>query len=143
MKNMAFLEELNSILESAENYQAGLEEVLENVEEPNVDTFLKVACVESAEEMYKLQGSLLIADVKLDQSLLESTITEEQAETVMEATVKEYFNKAINVLVKMKNATMEFITNLINFLRAKATDAEKFVKDNSERLRGKRGKTNI
>ena len=31
---MAFLEELNSILESAENYQAGLEGVYENVEEP-------------------------------------------------------------------------------------------------------------
>lgn len=137
---MAFLEELNSILESAENYQAGLEGILENVEEPNVDVFLKVACVESAEEMYKLQGSLLIADVKLDQSLLESTITEEQAETVMEATVKEYFNKAINVLVKMKNATMEFITNLINFLKAKTTDSYEFINKNFDLLKNKKGK---
>lgn len=140
---MAFLEELNSILESAENYQAGLEGVYENVEEPDVDTFLKVACVESAEEIYKLQGSLLIADVKLDQSLLESTITEEQAETVMEATVKEYFNKAVNVLVKMKNATMEFITNLINFLRAKTTDSYEFVNKNFDLLKNKKGKYNM
>lgn len=144
---MAFLDELNTILESAENYQEGNlfdgEEVLENVEEPDTEAFLREACIESAHEMYKLQGSLFIADVKMDQALIEATISQEDAQAVMEATIKEYANKAVQLLVKMKNAAMDFITNLINFLRAQATDANKFVQANKDKLQGRKGSYNM
>lgn len=140
---MAFLEELNSILESAEMYQeeGALEsyEEFADAEEPNEYEFLEEACVASAQELYKIQGALLKADVLLDQNILEGTMNEDQAVSVMEATLKSYFDKAVNAIVTMKNKAMEFINNLINFIKGSMTNATKFVQNNKDKLQGKSG----
>lgn len=144
---MAFLEELNSILESAEMYQeeGALEsyEEFADAEEPNEYEFLQESCVASAQEIYKIQGALLKADVLLDQNILEGTMDEEQAVSVMEATLKSYFDKAVGTIVSMKNKAMEFINNLINFIKGSMTNATKFVQNNKDKLQGKSGTYNM
>lgn len=144
---MAFLEELNSILESAEMYQeeGALEsyEEFADAEEPNEYEFLQESCVASAQEIYKIQGALLKADVLLDQNILEGTMDEEQAVSVMEATLKSYFDKAVGAIVSMKNKAMEFINNLINFIKGSMTNATKFVQNNKDKLQGKSGTYNM
>ena len=144
---MAFLDELNSILESAEMYQqeGALEsyEEFADAEEPNEYEFLQESCVASAQEIYKIQGALLKADVLLDQNILEGTMDEEQAVSVMEATLKSYFDKAVGAIVSMKNKAMEFINNLINFIKGSMTNATKFVQNNKDKLQGKSGTYNM
>lgn len=144
---MAFLEELNSILESAEMYQeeGALEsyEEFADAEEPNEYEFLQESCVASAQEIYKIQGALLKADVLLDQNILEGTMDEDQAVSVMEATLKSYFDKAVGAIVSMKNKAMEFINNLINFIKGSMTNATKFVQNNKDKLQGKSGTYNM
>lgn len=144
---MAFLDELNSILESAEMYQqeGALEsyEEFADAEEPNEYEFLQESCVASAQEIYKIQGALLKADVLLDQNILEGTMDEDQAVSVMEATLKSYFDKAVGAIVSMKNKAMEFINNLINFIKGSMTNATKFVQNNKDKLQGKSGTYNM
>ena len=130
---MAFLDQLNAILESTQE-----EEKFTPCEvEPCTESFLEETCVESAKELYKLQGALLMADVKLDQDVLESVMTQEEAEQVMEAAVGDYFKKAQALFNKIKAKVTEFINTVVNYAKTQFSTGSKLVLKRSAEIKSK------
>ena len=90
---------------------------------------------ESARDMYEIQTGMLIADVVLEESVLESAVGTEELETVTEGVVKDSLTKLKELFIKLRNKIVAWFNKAIDNVKIFFTTGEKFVKTYEDRIR--------
>ena len=92
--------------------------------------------MESAQDMYEIQTGMLIADVVIEESVLESAVGMEEIESVMEGVVKDSLTKLKELFIKMKNSVIAWFKKAVDNVKIFFSTGEKFIKEYGDRIRG-------
>lgn len=109
----------------------GNSQVLESVTLPEVGNILPTMeasdqiIYESAEEMYKINAALYVADIMIEQSLCEGA---GNAEVLVEGVVGDFFRRIINMFKKMWAKIKEWFANVLKAIKILFMSGTEFVK---------------
>lgn len=91
--------------------------------------------MESAQDMYEIQTGLLIADVVIEESVLESAVGMEEIESVMEGVVKDGLTNLKELFIKLRNKVVAWFKKAIDNVKIFFSTGEKFVNAYGDRIR--------
>lgn len=91
--------------------------------------------MESAQDMYEIQTGLLIADVVIEESVLESAVGMEEIESVMESVIKDSLTKLKEFFIDLRNKIVAWFKKAVDNIKIFFSTGEKFIKEYGDRIR--------
>lgn len=96
---------------------------------------MQTILMESAQDMYEIQTGILIADVVIEESVLESAVGMEEIESVMEGVVKDSLEKLKEFFIKLRNKIVAWFKKAVDNIKIFFSTGEKFIKNYGDRIR--------
>lgn len=110
------------------------EDLMEGMFEGTLEEMQNIL-LESAKDMYEIQTGLLIADVVIEESVLESAVGMDEIEGVMEGVVKDSLTKLKELFIKMRNKIVAWFKKAVDNIKITFATGEKFLAQYADRVR--------
>lgn len=91
--------------------------------------------LESAKDLYEIQTGMLIADVVIEESVLESAVGMEEIESVMEGVVKDSLTRLKELFIKLRNNIVAWFKKAVDNVKITFATGEKFLSQYGDRIR--------